>query len=122
MRRHISGKPAYVTNQEFINVVNEATENELSRAVKKRMLFKKHCVYFESKYKMDSEHFLKKFTKGKFHEKSDYFDWFSAKTGFDMWGKKIVVLDKLCSSKCIVDNMKNLFKKPCLKKYNIYTS
>ncbi|MDO8727828.1 MAG: hypothetical protein Q7J35_17365 [Candidatus Methanoperedens sp.] len=50
------------------------------------------CANFETKYKMSSEIFLKKFDSGQLDDRDDFFDWYAAKKSLDSWSNKLEIL------------------------------
>jgi len=114
------GKRNIISKQDFVETIGDAIESEISRAAKNRMVFKKQCGDFEKKYHVDSDKFIQEFRKGNFHNKSEYFDWFAAKTGFDMWEKKSKILDILNTSQC-EQKRPVIAEQICSKRFNTYT-
>jgi hypothetical protein len=43
------------------------------------------CENFEKKYEMDSDIFMEKFDSGKLGDDDDFFEWYAAKRGLDIW-------------------------------------
>jgi 4-alpha-glucanotransferase len=50
------------------------------------------CKRFEEKYNMHSDVFMDKWGSGKLDDSDDYFDWFAAKKGFDIWARRLRIL------------------------------
>jgi hypothetical protein len=50
------------------------------------------CKRFEEKYNLNSDVFLDKWGSGKLDDCDDYFDWFAAKKGFDVWDRRLRIL------------------------------
>ena len=50
------------------------------------------CKRFEEKYNMNSDVFMDKWGSGKLDDRDDYFDWFAAKKGFDVWDRRLQIL------------------------------
>ena len=41
---------------------------------------------------MDSALFMEKFDSGELGDNDDFFDWYAAKRGFDIWNKKLKII------------------------------
>ena len=41
---------------------------------------------------MNSDVFMDKWGSGKLDDRDDYFDWFAAKKGFDIWDRRLQIL------------------------------
>jgi len=54
--------------------------------------YKGICENLEKKHKLTSVDFLKKFEAGDLGDDSEYFDWFAAKQGLDIWLNKLNIL------------------------------
>jgi hypothetical protein len=90
--------------QEVSDVIRSALEHEKHVAKYK---IKRHsiiCENFESKYGFSSGELKAKFEAGKLKakseaentsEESDFFEWYSAKRGFDNWSKKLQILSDI---------------------------
>ena len=53
------------------------------------------CSKFEQKYRLDSNEFMKKFEGGQMGDEQDFFDWFAAKRGLDVWHGRYEILSKV---------------------------
>jgi len=47
------------------------------------------CKRFEKKYEMGSDEFVNKLESGILDDRDDYFDWFAAKKGWDIWSRRL---------------------------------
>ncbi len=92
MSGEFSASPPGASKEEVDYVIGETIESGLKRALKNKLFFKKQCLGFEEKYKLNSDTFLSKFQKGQLLDKSDYYDWYASKVGFDIWSKKYFIL------------------------------
>ena len=57
--------------------------------------FARECQKFEEKYQINSEIFLQMFERGELGDDVAYFEWYSAKKGFDLWEKRYHALMKM---------------------------
>jgi hypothetical protein len=44
---------------------------------------------------MDSDLFMEKFAAGELGGDNDFFDWYAAKRGFDIWNKRLKVISAI---------------------------
>ncbi|GFO96133.1 hypothetical protein ig2599ANME_0320 [groundwater metagenome] len=77
---------------EVSNVIRSALALDEKIAKHKKSRYAKTCSNFETKYKMSSDVFMKKFDLGQLDDSDDFFDWYAAKKGFDIWSKKLKIL------------------------------
>jgi len=50
------------------------------------------CRGFEKKHRMTSEQFVQQFDAGSLGDEQDYFDWYAAKRGLDIWRERYEIL------------------------------
>lgn len=50
------------------------------------------CENFEKKCGMNSDFFMEKFNSGELGDEDNFFDWYSAKRGLDIWNKKLKII------------------------------
>ena len=50
------------------------------------------CKTFEKKYKMSSEKFLASFDEGKLGDEQEFFDWYAAVRGVNLWRERYEIL------------------------------
>ena len=50
------------------------------------------CKTFEKKYKMTSEKFLEQFETGKLDDDLEFFDWYAAARGLNLWRERYEIL------------------------------
>ncbi|MBC8185238.1 hypothetical protein H8E88_29445 [candidate division KSB1 bacterium] len=86
-----------VKNSNFSEHVIEETikgslDREFENAKFKIDRYSKICDSFQKKYEMTSENFFNKFEKGMLTEDDDFFDWYAAKRGLEIWNEKYHVL------------------------------
>lgn len=78
--------------QEVSNVIRSALALDERISKHKKAKYTGVCKNFETKYKMSTDVFMKKFESGELDERDDFFDWYAAKKGLDTWGKKLDIL------------------------------
>ncbi|VVB96049.1 Uncharacterised protein [uncultured archaeon] len=78
--------------QEVSNVIRSALALDERIAKHKKAKYANTCQNFEKKYGFSSEIFIKKFDSGKLDDRDDFFDWYAAKKGLDIWNKKLEIL------------------------------
>lgn len=78
--------------KEVSKVIRSALALDERIARHKKSKYLKICTNFETKYKMSSEMFLRKFDSGQLDDRDDFFDWYAAKKGLDSWSKKLDLL------------------------------
>jgi hypothetical protein len=77
---------------EVSNVIRSALALDEMIAKHKKARYAKTCKNFETKYKMSSDTFMKMFDSGQLDDSDDFFDWYAAKKGLDIWNKKLDIL------------------------------
>ena len=50
------------------------------------------CKMFEKKHKMNSEKFLEQFDAGKLGDEQEFFDWYAAARGLNLWRERYEIL------------------------------
>ena len=78
--------------KEVSNVIRSALALDERIAKHKTAKYSNVCKNFETKYKMSSEIFMKKFDSGQLDDRDDFFNWYAAKKGLDIWSKKLDIL------------------------------
>ena len=66
-------------------------EAVLARA--RRKSYERSCREFEARFSLSSDQFLVDFEAGKLGDDLEYFDWYAAKRGFDLWDRRSKILD-----------------------------
>ena len=95
MNVQIQFKQTTFSDSEVEATVTYALQREMEQARLRRDHFAEQCRRFEESYEMDSDTFLAKFESGELGDEADYFDWFAAKRGFDLWEKRYQILREL---------------------------
>ena len=80
------------TPQEVSEVIRAALEQNERLAKYKIKKNSDICGNFEDKYGMSSELFMEKFDSGDLGDDEDFFNWYAAKRGLDIWNKKLEII------------------------------
>ncbi|MCQ1535872.1 hypothetical protein FTO70_09310 [Methanosarcina sp. KYL-1] len=80
------------TPQEVSEVIRAALEQNERIAKYKIKKYSGICEDFEKKYGMGSDLFMEKFESGELGDDEDFFDWYAAKRGLDIWNKKLEII------------------------------
>ena len=78
--------------QEVGSVIKSALLRDARVASYKEKRYTDICKRFEKKYGMDSDKFMDKLESGVLDDRDDYFDWFAAKKGMDIWSRRLRIL------------------------------
>ena len=71
----------------FLSVVRGSRKGRLK--IKK---YSDTCENFKKKYGMDSDLFMEKLDSGELGDDDDFFDWYTAKRGLDIWDKRLKII------------------------------
>lgn len=77
------------------NIRNAVSFALSSAVVQARQRFEHYdglCQQFEKKYKLTSDEFVRQFDAGLLGDDADYFDWYAAKRGLDLWRERYEIL------------------------------
>lgn len=83
------------TPQEASEVIREALAYNERVAIYKIKKYSGICENFEKKYGMDSDLFMEKFEAGELGDDSEFFDWYAAKRGIDIWNKRLKIISAI---------------------------
>jgi hypothetical protein len=78
--------------EEVSDVIRSALDLDKRIAKIKKDKYFNICKEFEGKYNMESGFFMEKFDSGQLDDRDDYFDWYAAKKGLNIWSKKLEIL------------------------------
>jgi len=81
-----------VDTDEVREVLSGALRNQTDLADEKRAYFKQACRAFERQYQMSSQEFMQQFESGALGDDAEYFDWYAAKRGVDLWERRFSIL------------------------------
>ena len=77
---------------EVRRVLDSALRHEADLADVRRACFEHTCRVFEQRYRTSSEEFMRQFESGVLGDDADYFDWYAAKRGLDLWEQRFRIL------------------------------
>lgn len=81
-----------VDTDEIREVLDGALRNQAELADERRVYFKQTCLAFERQYQISSQEFMRQFESGALGDDVDYFDWYAAKRGLDLWERRFNIL------------------------------
>ena len=59
----------------------------------KRQFFERICQQFEEQFGLSSDQFMADFEAGALGDDPEYFDWYAAKRGYDLWDRRSKILE-----------------------------
>ena len=74
------------------NAVSFALSSAASNARQRLEHYSSICKKFEKKYKMTSAKFLEKFDAGTLGDEQEFFDWYAAARGLNLWRERYEIL------------------------------
>jgi hypothetical protein len=80
------------TSTEVRQAMAFALQSEIEQAALRRDYFQQLCAAFEQRYGMASDMFLARFEDGELGDDLDWFDWYAAKRGHDLWSRRLRIL------------------------------
>ena len=81
-----------VSQDEVRKVLDSALRHEADLADARRAHFERICRAFEQQYRISSTEFMQQFESGALGDDADYFDWYAAKRGLDLWERRFRIL------------------------------
>ncbi len=79
--------------------VRAALQAALSREVilarARRRAYERICQDFEAQFKITSDQFLRDFEAGTLGDDLEYFDWYAAERGLDLWDRRTEILSRI---------------------------
>jgi len=81
-----------VSLDEVRRVLDNTLRHEVDLANARRTYFERACRAFEQQYQMSSEEFMRLFESGALGDDAEYFDWYAAKRGLDLWERRFHIL------------------------------
>ena len=87
-----AGSSAPFSLDEVRQVVDSALRREADLADARRAYFARQCSAFEEKHEMTSDEFMERFESGTLGDGIEYFDWYAAKRGLDLWERRVHIL------------------------------
>ncbi len=77
------------------DIVKSALRDQAHLARLRLEQFENECSAFERKFSMNSADFSRKFESGELGDSEEWFDWFAAVRGREVWKVKAEVLDEV---------------------------
>ncbi len=77
---------------EIRNAVSYALTSATVQARQRFEYYADLCAGFEKKYQMPTDEFIRKFDSGIVGDDQDYFDWYAARRGMDIWKTRFEIL------------------------------
>ena len=74
------------------NAVSFALNSASLNARKRFEHYASICKTFEKKYKMTSDKFIEQFDAGKLGDEQEFFDWYAATRGLNLWRERYEIL------------------------------
>ncbi|OGO40079.1 MAG: hypothetical protein A2Z04_03180 [Chloroflexi bacterium RBG_16_57_9] len=72
--------------------LSSALHHEATLADARRESYERICREFESRHKLTSDEFMQQFEAGTLGDDADFFDWYAAKRGLDVWDRRFRIL------------------------------
>ena len=92
--RVTTGFPEGVDHEEARDAVGDALHREAKWAEVKYAYFARVCRRFEAQYELTSDEFMERFESGELGDDQNYFDWYAAKRGRDLWERRSAILSR----------------------------
>jgi hypothetical protein len=86
---------AAVSQDEVRKVLDGALRHEADLAGAQHAHFERICQAFEQHYRMSSDEFMEVFESGALGDDAEYFDWYAAKRGLDLWERRFHILSRV---------------------------
>jgi hypothetical protein len=81
-----------VDRDEVREVLDAALRHQADLAKARHDYFERACRAFEQQYHISSDEFLEQFESGALGDDAEYFDWYAAKRGLDLWERRFHIL------------------------------
>ncbi len=78
--------------REVSSVIKSALTRDARVAAYKEKRYINIYKRFEKRYGIDSDEFVNNLESGMLDDRDDYFDWFAAKKGWDIWSRRLRIL------------------------------
>jgi hypothetical protein len=77
---------------EVREVLDTALRREADLANARHTYFEHLCRTFEQQHQISSDEFMEQFESGALGDDAEYFDWYAAKRGLDLWKRRSRIL------------------------------
>jgi hypothetical protein len=81
-----------IGKEEIREALQTALRNESELARARRDSFEHACRTLEQQHQMSSTQFMQRFDAGELGDDAQYFDWYAAKRGLDIWARRFRIL------------------------------
>jgi hypothetical protein len=81
-----------IDKEEVREALQTALRNETEIARARRDSFEHACRAFEQQQQLSSVEFIQRFEAGQLGDEVQYFDWYAAKRGLDIWERRFRIL------------------------------
>lgn len=81
-----------IDQEEIRAALKTALRNESEMARARRDSFEHACRAFEQQQQLSSAEFMQRFEAGQLGDDPQYFDWYAAKRGLDIWDRRFRIL------------------------------
>ncbi len=84
-----------VERDEVREILDAALRREADLANARRTYFERKCHAFEQQHHISSNEFMEQFESGTLGDDAEYFDWYAAKRGLDLWERRSRILSEV---------------------------
>jgi hypothetical protein len=88
---------ASVNLDQVRQVVDTALRREADLAAARRAYFERACRVFEQQHQLSSDEFMRQFEAGQLGDAAEYFDWYAAKRGLEVWNQRYQILSGIAA-------------------------
>jgi hypothetical protein len=87
--------PEGYADEEITGVIAESITSHREFAQRRLAAYVERCTTFEQRYGMSTETFLERFEAGTLGDQPEWFDWYAAAQGQQIWSRKHTILAHL---------------------------
>ena len=87
--------PEGYAEEEITGVIAESIASHREFAQRRLAAYLARCTTFEQRYGMSTETFLERFEAGSLGDQPEWFDWYAAAQGQQIWSRKHAILAHL---------------------------
>ena len=87
--------PTGYTEEEITEVIAESITSRREFAQRRLAAYVARCAMFEQRYGMSTATFLEQFEAGTLGDQPEWFDWYAAAQGKQIWSRKHTILAHL---------------------------
>jgi hypothetical protein len=86
--------PTGIDQDEARDILGSALNREAKLAEARYAYFERMCRGFEKEHHLSSDEFMQQFESGNLGDDAEYFDWYAAKRGRDLWKRRSQILSE----------------------------